>query len=276
MTENIEPVLAQKTDYKKLSFIDQEISPILKFHNLWLLLAWQEIKLRYKRTLLGPLWVSMAMFILILSVSLIYSQLFGRKINEYVPFLSLGIVAWVFVSTVVVESCSLFHDYAGYIKQIKVPHAAFVLRMLMKNIIIFLHNFPLVILVLLGFNKVPSISTLMIFLAGLFVVILNLMWASLLMSLLAARYRDVQHFVATIMQPIFFVTPIIWDQSGVKSKRFIIDYNPFYYMVELVRGPFMGSDMTYIILYGFLFGLGGMVLSLYVLSRTYKKVVLWL
>ena len=70
---------------------------------------------------------------------------------------------------------------------------------------------------------------------------LNGIWAGLLLGLLSARFRDVPQIVANAMQVAFFLTPILWKPDLLPGRAFVVTYNPFFYAVELVRAPLMGT-----------------------------------
>lgn len=260
-----------------IRFYKDEI--VLVFHRmpLWTLLAWKEIVSKYKRTVLGPFWLSLAMIVFIFSISLIYSQLLSVEIDTYIPYLSFGVVTWIFISTTIVESCDSFVAYSGYIKQIKIPILIFVLRILVRNNIIFLHNFPMLIFILLFFNIKLTLDMIPMLLLGIIVLNINLLWMSILIAIFSTRYRDVQHMIGVMIQPIFFITPVIWNESTIKNSRFVIDFNPFYYLVESIRGVFIGENLTFeMLVYLGVIGVVGVFIAIIIFYRFHKKIVLWL
>ena len=175
------------------------------------------------------------------------------------------------------ESCDSFVAYSGYIKQMKIPILVFILRVLVRNNIIFLHNFPMLIFILLFFNIELTLDMVPMLLLGIAVLNINLLWMSILIAIFSTRYRDVQHMIGVMIQPIFFITPIIWDENTIKSSRFVIDFNPFYYLVESIRGVFIGENLTFeILVYLGVIGVAGVFIAIAIFYRFHKKIVLWL
>src|SRR5437762_11454589 len=80
----------------------------LKRYDLWGRLGWLEVKRRYRRTVIGPFWSSISLAIYVIAVGILGSGLWNQSVNEYLPFLVSGMLAWMFVSTIVTESCGLF------------------------------------------------------------------------------------------------------------------------------------------------------------------------
>ena len=88
---------------------------------LWLTLAWNDIAMRYRRSTLGPLWMTLSTGILVVSLGLLYSRIFQTDIATYLPYLALGFIVWGFLSTTINESCQAFSESERIIKQIKIP-----------------------------------------------------------------------------------------------------------------------------------------------------------
>ena len=105
-----------------------------------LLLAWKDIRLRYRRSHLGPFWITLSMGITIYSMGFLYGNLFGVKLSHYFPLLAAGMLTWALISTLILESTAAFVEADAYLKQMKLPFSTFVLRILARNFIIFFHQ----------------------------------------------------------------------------------------------------------------------------------------
>src|SRR5690242_3738603 len=75
---------------------------------MWSALAMQDIRLRYRGSLLGPFWLTISTIIMIAAMGLIYARLFHVDTATYLPFLAVGLVLWQFLSTVINEGCLTF------------------------------------------------------------------------------------------------------------------------------------------------------------------------
>ncbi|RLA06486.1 MAG: hypothetical protein DRQ51_09260 [Gammaproteobacteria bacterium] len=258
------------------NFLTSEVLPLFKNLPLWTTLAWQDITAKYKRTVLGPFWISLAILIFITSISIVYSQILKTDIKSYIPYLSFGVITWMFIATTIVESCSCFIDYGGYIKQLKTPYLSFVLRIIVRNNIVFLHNIPIALLALVVFDVDISLLSLPFLLFNLLILNLNLLWICMLLSIFSLRFRDVQQFVSTIIQPIFFITPVIWNANNIVNSRFVIDYNLFYYLIELIRGIFIKTaDMSVVVFLSTIVGIIGSILAILIFKKYHQKISLW-
>ncbi|MDB5827110.1 MAG: type transporter, partial [Variovorax sp.] len=85
--------------------------------DIWWTLAWFDIVLRYRRSMLGPLWLTLSMGAMIGGMGPLYSSLFGTELSKFFPHLALGLIFWGFFSSMVIDSCNTFIGSANYLKQ---------------------------------------------------------------------------------------------------------------------------------------------------------------
>jgi ABC-type polysaccharide/polyol phosphate export permease len=207
---------------------------------LWLTMAWQDIKQRYRGSLLGPFWVTINMGVMIGSLTLIYGRLFGAQQKEYLPFLTLGFLVWLWMSNAATEATQVFVTAQRYVKQIRLPLTLFMFRLLARNLIILAHNFVVYIVVILAIGLNPGWAALLA-IPGLLLGMVCMFWITTLFGMLGARFRDFPQIVTSLIQVVFYVTPIIWQPGQLAGRRYlIVDLNPVYYFIEIVRDPLMG------------------------------------
>lgn len=247
-----------------------------KLKELWSYLAWQEIRLRYRRSKLGPFWITLSMFIFIAALGVVYSQLFKVGINEYLPYLAISFVLWGFISSSIVDGPSIYIESSNYLKDIKINPIVFVIRSISKNSIIFFHNFIIILLVYLYFEINPSFYFILAFF-GLLLVIVNLFFISALLGILGARYRDILPITQSLVQVAFFVTPITWMPKLVNPDSLIISLNPFSHFLEIIRSPLMGNypnPESWLI--SILILIITSLLTFYIYNKKLKNLVFWI
>jgi lipopolysaccharide transport system permease protein len=243
---------------------------------LWSSLAWNDIKQRYRRSVLGPFWITLSMGVLVIVLGYIYSNIFHTKIETYLPFLSLGFILWGFISTTVTEGCNAFRESARIIKQIKVPYSIHILRVLWRNFIVLLHTIVIFVPVSLVFALKPNIAILLA-LPGLVLLCVNLAWLELVLAILSTRFRDVPLIVATLVQVMIFATPIMWPVETLGDRLFIANVNPVYHLIELVRAPLLGETpaaLSWIVAAGM--AVAGWLVALTLFNRVSRAIVFWL
>ena len=248
----------------------------LNMFPLWGRLGWTDIQQRYRRSILGPLWLTISMATIIGALGFLYASLFKIELATYLPFLTIGFVLWQMISGIILDGCTVFVSAEGVIKQVNLPFSLHVYRVLWRNFLTFLHNAVVILAIIVMFD-VPFGWKNLLFLAGLAVLILNGVWVTLLLGLLCARFRDLNPTIGSIVQLSFFVTPIIWSPDLIPDKKFILALNPFFHFVESVRAPLMGDVVpveTWLVLIGIaVVGWAVVIPSLGIMKR---QLVYWL
>lgn len=215
------------------------ISSIAKW-NVWVSLAWQDIVSRYRGSVLGPFWITVSMGAMIGGMALLYSQLFHIDPRIYVPYLSAGIVMWGYIAGSIQEACSTYQQGAQIIRQSNMPMFVFIWRTLYRNIIVLGHNMVIVVVTLIVSGMWMHVRPLE-FIGGFLMVSANLLWIMTLLSVLGARFKDVAQIIGAVLQVAFFMTPIFWRPEGITHGRVVLEFNPLYHLLELVRAPVIGG-----------------------------------
>jgi ABC-type polysaccharide/polyol phosphate export permease len=243
---------------------------------VWMILGWDDIRQRYRRSVIGPFWITLSMGMFILLLGIIYSRLFHTDVQTYIPFLSAGFTIWGFMSQSVNESCQAFHESARIIKQIKLPYSIYLLRVVWRNFIIFLHTVVIFVPVAIIFRVTPTWSTLLV-IPGLFLVCVNVIWVGLVLSILSTRFRDMQPIVGTMVQITMFATPIMWPVTSLSGGTFIAEINPVYHLIDIVRAPMLGSapELRSWAVAAVLAIVGSIFASLLLASKS-RRIVFWL
>ena len=179
----------------------------------------------------------MAIFCVTLGV--VYSHLFKTKISELLPFLAIGIVVWSLVVSCVGEMPDLFVNNAPYIKDMRINPLIILFRTLTKNAIIFGHNLLIVIAIYLYFGIWPGWTGLLA-LPVFLLVMLNLLAIGIPLSIIGVRFRDLSQITQSILQVLFFITPIFWFPRLLPEGSWVIVANPVAYFMDLVRSPLLG------------------------------------
>jgi ABC-2 type transport system permease protein/lipopolysaccharide transport system permease protein len=212
---------------------------------MWSAMAMQDIKMRYRGSLLGPFWLTISMAIMIAAMGVIYARLFNMEITHYLPFLTVGLVIWNFVSTVIIEGCQTFLSAHNILTQVRMPFSIHAWRTVYRNLIVLAHNMVIVPLVLVIFS-VPIGWTVIFIVPALVILTINGIWVSILLGMISARYRDVPPIIMNFVQVIFFVTPIFWPPEALGIWMQALPLNPLFAAVDVVRAPLLGeTPLTY-------------------------------
>ncbi len=212
-----------------------------RLRSLWGTLAMQDIRQRYRRSKLGPFWLTISMGVMISALGLLYGTLFKIELGNFLPYVAAGFVVWGLMSGFVMDSTSSFIAAEGLIRQLSVPLSVHVYRDIWRNLLIFAHNIWIFVVISFWFGIFPGPVSFALALLGVSVLAFNALWLGLLLGLLSARFRDIPQIIASVIQVTFFLTPIIWQADMLPERAIVLSWNPFYHYLELVRAPLLGE-----------------------------------
>jgi ABC-type polysaccharide/polyol phosphate export permease len=217
------------------------------------------------------------MGVMVLGIGVLWGGLFRVPIHAFIPPVAIGIVFFGVVTSTINEGCQTFVQAAGMLSQTSLPMFTFVWRTVLRNLINLGHHIAIVAAVLvygdLVFRANYAGATL-----GLVFLIVNVAWASMLVAVISARFRDIPQAVASVTQAAAIMTPVFWPADRVPpAYRWILDFNPFYHLLEAVRAPLLGAAVaphTYLVLAAM--AVGGWALTFGVFARTRRRIVHYL
>lgn len=208
---------------------------------LWGKLGWNDILQRYRRSLLGPLWLTASMAILVVALGVVYGRIFQISLTDFMPFLCIGLLMWGYISSILTEAGTLFTGAESYIKQIRLPYSVYVYRFMWSKVIILAHNFVIYFAILLYFQIWPG-SAALYAVPGFMLLTINGVLIGMSLGMASARFRDIPQIVASVVQILFFITPIMWKPELLQDKESqLVALNPFFHLVEVVRLPLLGQ-----------------------------------
>ena len=243
---------------------------------IWTALAVQDIRLRYRGSVLGPFWLTISMLVMAGAMGLIYSRLFAVDAKTYLPYLIIGLVVWQFISGIVTEGCDTFLRAESVIQQIPMPFSIHVYRTVCRNILVLAHSFVVIPIGLVVFRLAVDwhvVETA----AGLVLLAINGVWISIMLGMLSARFRDIPPIVANFLQIGFFITPIFWPIDALGNWKPIAALNPLFAAIDLVRAPLLGtavSETSWVVLLGTTVLGCGMTFGLF--SRFRTRIAYWI
>jgi ABC-2 type transport system permease protein len=243
---------------------------------LWTHLGWQDIKQRYRRSVIGPFWITISQGVIALGLGLLYSQLFKLPVPVFLPYISTGFIIWGFIQGCLTEGMETFVANEGMIKQLPAPLTVYVLRTIWRQTLMLAHNI-VVYLVLLAifFSSLdqqyslgspdghclpgkychPGLSwNIFLAIPGFLLLAVTAGWASILLGIISTRFRDIPQVINSLIQLLFYATPIVWpvDQllsggarDGSSWALPFIKANPLYHYMQVIRAPLLGQTVEW-------------------------------
>jgi ABC-type polysaccharide/polyol phosphate export permease len=220
----------------------KDLSKGIGLFHVWFYQAYHEISAKYKRTVFGSLWIVGSMVFMSIAFSIVSAALFGQNLADVVPYVMGGIMAFNLVGTIFGEAPEIYMSNAGIISNHAYPFTYYTFESVTKNFMIFAHNVVVLEIILLLLQKmaIPHWSILI----ALPLVFVNLFTWGGLVSMLSARFRDMRFLLPYLLTVIMFMTPIMYKVSQFNGpKKLIVELNPLYPFVEMLRSPLLGYAM---------------------------------
>ncbi|WP_249803648.1 ABC transporter permease [Bradyrhizobium sp. 21] len=201
-----------------------------------------DISLRYRRTVIGPLWITLTLAATIASVGTVYATLFKQDITSFLPLFAVGLIVWTLIATTLQEGSNIFVASGHLIKAVPAPLIVHVLQMIARNVLILAHHLVILLLLYLVMPW-PLHGNMLLAAPGFAILLIVLLGGSVALGLLCARFRDIGSAIVSGLQFVFFLTPIIWTEDTVRGTGFdwLIRANPFATLLDLVRRPLLSQ-----------------------------------
>jgi lipopolysaccharide transport system permease protein len=176
--------------------LDDALSGLLRWP-LWARLGWNDILKRYRRSVLGPFWLTASTGVMVVALGLLYANLFKTPIDDFLPFLCVGFLVWNLISSFLTEGGQLFFGAESFIKQVRLPYSVYVYQAAWSKLIIFAHNVVVYFAVLAYFRIWPGAAGLLS-IPGFLLVVVNSALCALAIGIVSARFRDIPQVVNSI------------------------------------------------------------------------------
>ncbi len=217
-----------------------DIIRTLRNPRLVFFMAWSDVRARYRRSVLGPFWITLSTAIGVVGLGFIWSELFHQERSTYVPMLSIGLILWQFLSGSLTEATTIYTRQNNMVRNLNLPISFYPAQLLLRQIINLAHMIPLYFLVVWALDSPFNASALWA-IPGFVLVVFNLFWIVILVGLLGARFRDLEYLVGMVMPLLLFFTPVLYRANALPISSKLIWANPLAYMIEVVRYPLLGE-----------------------------------
>jgi ABC-type polysaccharide/polyol phosphate export permease len=210
----------------------------IKNINVAFYFAWSDTKAKYRRSVLGPLWQVMTTAISVLGLGIIWSEILKLNKSEFIPSLAIGLVFWSFISGSIIDAPLLYVQQRDILKNVPISLFTIVFQCLLKQLVNLAHAMLIVMVILLCYPPHNGFVW-MWSLLGFVIVTINLTWIIQIVALFGARFRDVSPLVSAVMPLVFFLTPVLYKANQLSSAKLLMNFNPLYHMITVVRDPLL-------------------------------------
>lgn len=208
---------------------------------LWTDMAFREFNGKYRGATFGAFWLTLTTGMTATGLGVLYGYLFGRPLAEHLPYVTCAILSWGLITGFANGGCAVFIGNANTFKEFPLPSTLFVFKLALTQMISFAYRSVILVIMLTIFAaQLRPVALLSI--VGVLLLIWTGYWTSLALGVINARYRDFGQLVAAFMTFAFFLTPIFWLPDRLNEYAVYLNLNPFFHMIEVIRGPILGHD----------------------------------
>jgi len=245
-------------------------------------LALRDIRLRYRRTVIGPFWTVLSTSLFVAALGLVTTLLFGRDPYTFIPEFAAAYFIWVTIVAFVLEAAVAFTGAEQVIRSMRSPLTLHIERVIIRNTVVFFHLLVVFVPLAVFLNVPVHFAAVGWWLFGIVLLVANGMWIGLLTAIINTRFRDFYQLVATALQILFFLVPIFWDPALLEVNAplvhsILVVYNPFYMQIQVIREPMIGQAITlnnYLVLA--IIALAGSVIAVAALGFAKRRIGVWL
>lgn len=226
---------AQKKTSNKKNEIKGYFQKFFKYRHLLRELVSRDIKVKYRRSVLGLLWSVLNPLLMMLVITAVFSQIFKFDVENFPAYYLTGSLIFGFVSESTSGSCGSIVDGASLIKKVYIPKYIFPLEKILFAFVNALFSLIAVAIVLI-ILKVPVTWTLILFPIPMLYTLVFCIGLGLMLSTMNVFFRDVGHLWSVWITAWMYLTPIIYPVDILPDfMKTIIWLNPLSYYVDYFR-----------------------------------------
>ena len=257
--------------------IARPVLQVYDFRELILLLVGRDLKVRYKRSILGMFWTLLNPLLQMAVYTLVFSTIMKVGVPGFPVFLMAGLLPWTLVSVATIGASVSLINNQGLIRKVAVPQAVYPLAVVASKLVdMVLSLAPLVVLAAL-LGRPPGLPWVFLPVALLIATVFSAGLA-LLFSTLTVFFRDVRHLIDILFQVWFYLTPVLYPVSYLEKLPYpwmksLLMLNPVVYVVQCFQAPIYEGRFpeARMVLLASLSAAGSLVLGFLVFLRGEKR-----
>ena len=200
----------------------------------------KDFKLKYRRSVLGVAWSVLNPLLMMIVLSIVFSYLFSRNIENYPLYLILGNVTFTLMRDSTNQAMSSIIHAASLLKKVRVDRIIFPVQKVLFNLVNYGFSLIAVVIVMVYFRVVPTLHLLWLPVLVVFLCLFSI-GLSLILASLAVFFRDIIHLWGVVLTAWTYLTPLFWDyqmlvEGGAPEVILaFVQLNPMYSYVTFMR-----------------------------------------
>jgi len=250
------------------NFID--FKELTEYRDLFIFLIWRDIKILYAQTILGFAWAILNPLLQIIIFTLVFGRIakVSTESIPYVLFCSVAVVPWTYISQSLTQASQSLVTGQQILSKVYFPRVLFPLTPVFATLVDFSISL-LILLVVMAYYRIAPTWNLLFLPAFVLMMICIPAGFGMLLSSLAARFRDVKFAMRFAITLLMYSAPIVYSATSLSpTSRLIYSLNPLVGVIEGFRASLLGTDIPWIYI---LPGMGMTVILLFVSSLYFRR-----
>lgn len=219
------------------------IQNFLKFKPLLGELVARDIKIKYRRSVLGVLWTLLNPLCMMIILSVVFSNLFKFDIENFPLYILSGQVIFNFYSDATSGAMSAIIGSAALIKKVYVPKYLFVLSRVFSSTINLMASFTAMLIVMVA-TRTELHWTAFLFPIPLILLVLFSLGIGLILSAVTVKFRDIIHLYGVFVTGLLYLTPVIYPMSILPDWLYkVVMLNPLTNILMMFRDVMLNNSM---------------------------------
>lgn len=258
--------------------LKERLNVFLKYKNLLFNLVSRDIKVRYRRSVLGLLWTVLNPLLMMIVITIVFSTLFKQNIPYFPIYYLSGSLIFAFNSETTSNALYSIIGNSSLMKKVYIPKYLFPLSKVVSGLVNLGFSLMAMLVVMIVLN-VPFHSTLLLLPIPIFYTFLFSTGLGLILATLTVFFRDIAHFYGVFVMAWTYFTPIFYPETILPPKvMLVMKFNPMYHFVSYSRelvmyGTFPGMKENLIC---FLIGVIFFVVGLLIFYKKQDRFVLYI
>ncbi|MDO5329657.1 MAG: ABC transporter permease [Coriobacteriia bacterium] len=258
--------------------MNQIIQNFKKYQPLLKELVVKDIKIRYRKSILGVFWTLLNPLLMMVVLSVVFSNIFKFDIPNYPVYILSGQVIFTFFSEATNTAMVSIIGNAALIKKVYIPKYNFPFAAIISSMINVMASFSALIIVMLFMRSELHFTMLLSFIPILALVIFAT-GIGLILAAYVVKFRDLMHFYGVFLTALMYLMPVIYPMSILEGKMWIyniVKYNPLTMMLDTFRDFVMYGTFPnwehFLIIFGVAFAV--LILGLWIFRRKQDTFIL--
>lgn len=244
-----------------------------RYRELFYILSWRDISVRYKQTAIGILWAVLRPFLTMIVFTVIFGKLAKLPTEGNAPYAIMvyaAMLPWQFFANSVSEASNSLIANTQLITKVYFPRLIIPTSSVITSFVDFLISFVILVILMLYYQFVPNWNILLLP-VFLLIAFLAAMGIGLYITTLNVKYRDFRYVIPFLVQFGLYISPVGFSSTIVPEKyRLLYSLNPMVGVIEGFRWAILGGESK-IYIPGFLISMGIMLLFLIIGVRKFRK-----